>query len=83
DLYKRGGQYEYTNGINWQAMGALLIGVAINLPGFLAAAIPGFDASEFWKTIYTYAWFVGFFVSGGLHVLFQWLNRKRGAVAQP
>lgn len=71
DLYRRGGEYEYAGGINWLAMVALAIGVIINLPGFLAAAIPGFQVADFWKTLYTYAWFVGFIVSGGLHIVLQ------------
>jgi len=73
DLYRRGGAYEYKGGINWLAMVALVVGVLPNLPGFLAAAVPSLkdQVPGFWKTIYTYAWFVGFFVSGGLHVLFQ------------
>lgn len=73
DLYRRGGVYEYSNGVNWRAMVALSIGVALNLPGFLAEAIPSLKASvpEFLKTIYTYAWFVGFLVSGGLHIVLE------------
>src|SRR5205814_4250489 len=34
DLYRRGGAYEYTRGVNWIAMLALALGVAPNLPGF-------------------------------------------------
>src|SRR5437867_2226596 len=33
DLYRRGGAYEYTRGINWIAMLALAAGIAPNLPG--------------------------------------------------
>ncbi len=73
DLYRRGGAYEYSGGINWLAMIALAIGVVLNLPGFLAEAIPSFKDSVpgFLKTIYTYAWFVGFLVSGGLYLVFM------------
>lgn len=69
DLYKRGGQYEFSGGVNWKAMLALAIGVAVNVPGFLAEAVPGMkDAVPgFWRTLYTYAWFVGFLLSGALH----------------
>ncbi len=82
DLYRRGGAYEYSNGVNWFAMLALAIGVAINLPGFLATAIPSIQVADFWKTIYTYAWFVGFLVSGGLHIVFQRTVARRPAAAK-
>ena len=69
DLYRRGGQYEFSAGINWKAMLALGIGVAVNVPGFLAEAVPGLKDSVpgFWRTLYTYAWFVGFLLSGAIH----------------
>ncbi|HEX8702198.1 MAG TPA: NCS1 family nucleobase:cation symporter-1 [Myxococcaceae bacterium] len=69
DLYKRGGQYEFSAGINWKAMLALAVGVAVNVPGFLAEAVPGLKDSVpgFWRTLYTYAWFVGFLLSGAIH----------------
>lgn len=82
DLYRRGGAYEYQNGVNWFAMLALAIGVSINLPGFLAAAIPSFQVADFWKTIYTYAWFVGFLVSGGLHIVFQRMFVKQTVITK-
>jgi NCS1 family nucleobase:cation symporter-1 len=69
DLYKRGGQYEFSAGINWKAMLALAIGVAVNVPGFLAEAVRELKDSVpgFWRTLYTYAWFVGFLLSGAIH----------------
>ncbi len=69
DLYKRGGAYEYKGGINPIAIVALCIGVLLNLPGFLAEAIPELKDSipQALRTVYTYAWFVGFFVSGAIY----------------
>nr|QDA77035.1 allantoin transporter [Jahnella sp. MSr9139] len=69
DLYKRGGRYEYANGVNWKAIAAMVIAVLLNLPGFLAEAAPSLkDAVPgAFKTIYTYAWFVGVFVAGGVY----------------
>jgi nucleobase:cation symporter-1, NCS1 family len=71
DLYRRGGAYEYQGGFNWLAIVALTVGVLLNLPGFLAEAIPSLKDSVpgVFKTVYTYAWFVGFLVSGGLYML--------------
>src|SRR3954471_21647050 len=37
DLYRRGGAYEYTRGVNWVAIIALVAGIAPNLGGFLGA----------------------------------------------
>ncbi|MGK3959824.1 NCS1 family nucleobase:cation symporter-1 [Sorangium sp. So ce118] len=85
DLYRRGGAYEYQGGVNWRAMAALAAGVLINLPGFLAEAVPSMKdgVPEVLRSIYTYAWFVGFFVSGGLYVLFSLTGRTAPAAATP
>ncbi|WP_437574902.1 NCS1 family nucleobase:cation symporter-1 [Sorangium sp. So ce887] len=84
DLYRRGGAYEYHGGVNWRAMAALAIGVLINLPGFLAEAIPSMKDAvpEVMRSIYTYAWFVGFFVSGALYLLFSLAGRAEPAAAR-
>jgi nucleobase:cation symporter-1, NCS1 family len=58
DLYRRGGAYEYSRGINWIAMLALAAGIAPNLPGFLGA-IGAIRASPLATAVYDWAWFVG------------------------
>jgi NCS1 family nucleobase:cation symporter-1 len=60
DLYRRVGAYEYRNGFNPRAIVALAVGVAVALIGL---AVPGL------RLLYDYAWFVGFFISGGLYFL--------------
>jgi NCS1 family nucleobase:cation symporter-1 len=69
DLYRRGGAYEYRGGYNPAAVIALVVGVLPNIPGFLAAA--GFVSSlpVLFSTLYTYAWFVGLLISGGVYWL--------------
>ena len=62
DLYRRGGAYEYSRGVNWIAMLALALGIAPNLPGFLNA-IGAIKASAVSIAIYDWAWFVGLGVS--------------------
>lgn len=64
-LYKADGKYSYTNGWNSAAVIAFVLGVLPNIPGFLNAAFPAAfpDTSAFFKTIYTYAWFVGIAIS--------------------
>jgi NCS1 family nucleobase:cation symporter-1 len=71
-LYRRGGPYEYTRGVNWIAMLALACGVAPCVPGFLAA-LGAAHVAPVWTTIYNWAWFVGFGISamiylGGMYV---------------
>jgi len=60
DLYRRSGIYEYTNGVNYRAMIALAAGVALALSGLFVHAVHWF---------YDYAWFTGFFASGGVYLL--------------
>jgi NCS1 family nucleobase:cation symporter-1 len=60
DLYLRGGAYEYLHGFNPKALLALAAGVAIALIGLAVPAL---------RWLFDYAWFIGFFVSGGLYFL--------------
>jgi NCS1 family nucleobase:cation symporter-1 len=68
-LYRENGPYTYAGGFNVVSIVALVLGVLPNVPGFLhqvklVGSVPGvFD------TIYTYAWFVGFGISGVLYTL--------------
>lgn len=75
DLYKTRGAYSFgRSGYNWRALVALAVGIAPNVPGFLAKATDGHvDVSPFFDTLYTYAWFVSLFLSGGVHVLLTML----------
>ncbi len=61
DLYKQDGCYRYANGWNRVAILAFVLGVLPNVPGFLNAAFPQIfpNVGEFFKGIYTYAWFIG------------------------
>jgi NCS1 family nucleobase:cation symporter-1 len=70
DLYRRVGAYEYRNGFNLRAIAALVVGVAVALVGL---AVPSL------RLLYDYAWFVGFFISGGLYFL---LMQEQVAVAK-
>ncbi|MFI5213440.1 MAG: NCS1 family nucleobase:cation symporter-1 [Gemmatimonadales bacterium] len=66
-LYRRGGPYEYTRGVNWIAMFALAVGVAPCVPGFLAA-LGAAHVAPVWATIYNWAWFVGFGIAAGVYL---------------
>jgi NCS1 family nucleobase:cation symporter-1 len=68
DLFIRGGRYEYWGGVNWIAIGAFLLGVLPNLPGFLGV-IGAAKPSDFLAHVYNWAWFVGVGVSGVTYVI--------------
>jgi nucleobase:cation symporter-1, NCS1 family len=59
DLYSRHTFYEFTNGFNWRAIGALVVGIAVALSGLVVPSLSG---------LYHYAWFVGFGVSFGVYL---------------
>ena len=65
DLYRANGRYSYGNGWNRAALVAFAVGVLPNIPGFLNAAFPAAfpDVGDLFKTLYTYAWFVGIAIS--------------------
>lgn len=54
DLYRRGGIYEFSGGVNWKAIAALAIGCAVAFVGLIYPPV---------RALYDYAWFVGFAVS--------------------
>ncbi|MDB5231523.1 MAG: nucleoside transporter family [Chitinophagaceae bacterium] len=71
DLYLHKGQYSFTNGFNYKAIIALLLGILPNIPGFLVTIkVLDINSIPAWIThLYNYAWFVGFFVSGILYLV--------------
>lgn len=59
-LYRRGGPYEYSNGVNYRSLIALAAGVIVALIG-------KFVPSLHW--LYDYAWFVGFLVAAIIYAV--------------
>jgi NCS1 family nucleobase:cation symporter-1 len=66
ELYLRDGVYGRWNA---RAIAATLFGCALAWGGLVVPAI---------KPLYDYAWFVGFAVAGGAHVVLSWRWRDRG-----
>ena len=60
DLYRRKGEYEYTNGFNPRAIAALCAGVAVALIGLIVPPL---------RVLYDYAWFIGFGVAAAVYVV--------------
>src|SRR5215472_13259187 len=69
DLYRRNGIYEYDNGVNLCAVLALAAGAVVALLGLVVRPL---------RLLYDYAWFVGFGISGAVHVALM----QRNAVAR-
>lgn len=67
-LYRSAGPYRYLGGLNPVALVSLILAILPNVPGFLQAAGFANDVAPFWQSIYTYAWFVGFFLAGILYL---------------
>lgn len=65
DLYLENGRYAGTNPI---AVGALVLGVLPNIPGFLKAAHITQGPPTVFDDLYVYAWFIGFLLAGGLYL---------------
>ncbi len=67
EFYKLDGAYSARQGWNHAGLLAFVIGVAPNIPGFLHAAGALASVPAAFSGIYTYAWFVGFFVAGAAY----------------
>jgi NCS1 family nucleobase:cation symporter-1 len=59
-LYHREGTYHYSKGINPRAIVSLVLGVALAMIGVFVQRL---------HFLYDYAWFVGFFISGGAYAV--------------
>jgi NCS1 family nucleobase:cation symporter-1 len=82
-LYRHDGPYRYRGGFNPAAIGALVLAILPNLPGFLhqVGAVETLPGLAVFDQIYTYAWFVGFLLAGTLYLLLmKLLGAARGAV---
>jgi len=69
-LFRHDGEFGARNGWNMAGISALIIGILPNLPGFLHAAGAVDYVPEIFDMLYSYAWFVGVFVAGGLYLVF-------------
>jgi NCS1 family nucleobase:cation symporter-1 len=67
-LYRRGGIYEYRNGLNPAAIVALVVGVFSALVGKFIPRV---------AFLYDYAWFVGFFLSGAIYYGLMFSQRAK------
>jgi len=77
DLYSVNGSYSFTGGFNRHAIISLLLGILPNVPGFLAniGLLSSGSLPAWIMGLYSYAWFVGFFVAGGSYWLLMRATR--------
>lgn len=67
ELFRLNGRYSYSNGYNSRAIIALIVGILV---GIIGRVIPQL------KTLYDYAWFVGFIISGIIYYILM-VGEKR------
>jgi NCS1 family nucleobase:cation symporter-1 len=80
DLFLENGIYSYTRGVNWRAVAAFFLAVVPVVPGFLrAATTPGGAVANpgLFDTMYTYAWFITFFLSFVIYYALMSSSRRR------
>ncbi len=72
-LYREEGEYRFTKGFSLVGIGALVLAVLPNLPGFLATvgAVNKEAVPAFFLTLYNQAWFVGFALGFGFYLLLR------------
>ena len=77
-LYSPTGQYTYANGYSLAGLGALLLAILPNLPGFLVTVkwLPETAVPAFLLSAYNYAWFLGFAVAFLAYLAFRNLNKS-------
>ena len=70
-LYLEQGEYAFGgSGFNWRALVAVAVGIAVNVPGFLAQASAGsIQVPPIFESLYTYAWFVSLLIAGLAHIV--------------
>lgn len=78
-LYQGSGEYWYHAGVNLRAVVALLLGVLVNLPGFLVQVqlIPAADIPQWLRACYDYAWFIGLLVSTIAYLILMRVNNDK------
>ena len=81
-LYAPHGRYSYAHGWSLAGLGALLLAILPNLPGFLARVqwVPASRVPAFFIAAYDYAWFAGFVVAFVAYLLLHALAMSRAAM---
>ena len=76
---ERDSSYWYANGFNVRALIAFAVGSGVCVPGFLVAVGLASSCAPAFAAIYDNAWFVSFFLGGGLHLALDKLFPSRAS----
>lgn len=76
---ERDSSYWYANGFNVRALIAFAVGSGACIPGFLVAVGLASSCAPAFAAIYDNAWFVSFFLGGGLHLALDKLFPSRAS----
>ena len=75
----RDSSYWYANGFNLRALIAFAVGAGVCLPGFLVAVGLASSCAPAFAVVYDNAWFVSFFLGGGVHLALEKLFPSRAS----
>jgi NCS1 family nucleobase:cation symporter-1 len=77
-LYRKDGEYRFTNGFSLVAIFSLLVAILPNLPGFLVTVkiLDPASAPAFFVRLYDYAWFVGFAIAFVVYLVLRTLTSE-------
>ena len=77
-LYSPTGEYSYGNGWSLAGLGALVLAILPNLPGFLVTVkwLPARLVPAWLVTAYDYAWFLGFTVAFVAYLLLKGATKQ-------
>ncbi|MBE7158862.1 MAG: cytosine permease, partial [Rhodospirillales bacterium] len=80
-LYAPAGEYSYGNGWSLAGLGALVLAILPNLPGFLVTVkwLPAGSVPAFLVAAYDYAWFLGFAVAFVVYLLLKGATKHTSA----
>ena len=78
-LYQSDGEYRFSGGFSLAGIGALILAILPNLPGFLVTVdwVSKDSVPAFLVESYHYAWFIGFAVAFVAHLVFRKLFPNR------
>ena len=83
-LYRADGEYRHSGGFSLAGIGALIVAVLPNLPGFLVTVklLPPGKVPAFLVTSYNYAWFIGFAVAFLIYLVLRRLSSASTVVGR-
>ena len=80
ELYRPHGRHA---GTNWIAVGAMVLGILPNVPGFLEQVKLSGPVHPLMHWIYVFAWFVGFAIAGGVYYAGMTMKRSTSTLVSP